>query len=119
MSYDLPDSMNQVLTVIRKDKSTVRDDYGNKVPGPEVRHDIAQCSIQPLLGVASVETLAMDVDQVVTRWRFFAPPDADVVVSDHVSCWAGDFEVDGDPVTWPGEDGLPHHREGYLKKWSG
>lgn len=119
MSDDLPDLMNQTLTVIREGKSTTRDDYGNPVPGAESRTDIARCSIQPLLGAASMETMTADLDQVVTRWRFFTPPGADVVASDHVSCWAGDFEVDGDPVTWPGEDGSPHHREGYLKKWSG
>jgi hypothetical protein len=119
MSDDLPEAMNQTLTVIREGKSTTRDDYGNPVPGAESRTDIARCSIQPLLGAASVETVNSELDQVVTRWRFFTPPGADIAGADHVSCWAGEFAVDGDPVTWPGEDGSPHHIEGYLKKWEG
>jgi hypothetical protein len=119
VSDDLPDAMCQTMTVVRPGASTGRDGYGNKVPGPDQTHDITRCSIQPLLGVASVEQMTVDADKVVTRWRFFAPPGADVAASDHVRCWAGDLEVDGDPVTWPDEDGQPHHVEGYLKKWSG
>jgi len=119
VSGDLPDIMCQTMTVVRPGAATGTDDYGNPIPGTDVPHDIARCSVQPLLGVASMENMTVDTDLTVTRWRFFTPPGADVVASDHVVNVAGDFQVDGDPVLWPGEDGQPHHIEGYLRKWAG
>lgn len=110
---------NQTITVIRVGPSPGDDDYGNPLPGELEPHDITGCSFQPLLGVASMENVSQTFDQVMTRWRFFAPAGSDVVASDHIQVDGVDYQVDGDPVTWPDVNGLPHHVEGYAKKWAG
>lgn len=131
-SGGLPAAMCQTVTVVRLGAGTDEDAYGNPLPGTDSRADITGCSLQPLQGTDSVESLGANYDQVVTRWRLFLPPGADINSADRVQQGADvfsgvpdnesavlDFEVDGDPAPWPGVDGLPHHVEAMLKKWGG
>lgn len=115
------DPGSQVLTVIRPGEVTGVDDYGKPIVGPDQEIPIPGCSIQPLIGQASMEQMAATQDTVSTKWRFFAPAGADVKANDKARCAIipGDLLVDGDPVTWPDEDGNPDHVEGYLSRYTG
>ncbi|HEX5119849.1 MAG TPA: hypothetical protein VFW65_32080 [Pseudonocardiaceae bacterium] len=104
---------HQIITVIRR-TSGPPDRLG--VPTQvETRHDVSGCSVQP---VGTDEQLS-NVDLVVTRWRLYAPADADVVVTDAVIAGGLTYEVDGDPQVWPDIRGQPHHLEAYLRRATG
>lgn len=109
--------MRQTVTVVRPGEP-VQDQHGYK-PGPTSQHDITGCSLQPLRGVTSTESNTASADQVITRWALFAPPGADIAATDRVRQGPLDLQVDGDPATWPGPNGRPHHVEAYLKRWEG
>lgn len=111
----------QTLTVIRPGPVTGVDPYGKPVTGPDQQIPIDGCNIQPVLRNPSEELLVATQDTITTRWRFFAPAGADVNAGDRTRCAivAYDLMVDGDPVTWPDEDGDPDHIEGYLVRYSG
>lgn len=126
----LPRAMCQTVTVVRAGAS-VQDDYGSHA-GPDTTTDVPQVSLQPMMGTASIELLGSNADQIVTRWRLFTPPGADIGSNDRVQQGANplapvsvsnpavlDLQVDGDPSPWPGVDGLPHHVECFLKVWGG
>lgn len=115
----LPAIMCQSVTRVRPGASTGEDAYGNPIPGPPESVVIANVSLQPLLGSPSTEALSASYDQVVTRWRLFVPPGTDLVTTDRVQQGSLDLEVDGNPVTWPGPDGQPHHGEAMLKRYGG
>lgn len=138
-------AMCQTITRVRPaapaptDPTPTLDDDGlpittdsNGQPLPDERADVAYVSLQPLRGQPSTETQGVNFDVTVDRWMLFAPPDTDLVTTDRVQQSANpfvgvlatdtphlDLEVDGDPVIWPGADGLPHHMEAYLKKYGG
>jgi len=107
----------ETVTVVRAGES-VETPLGYS-PGPSTPHDVDGCSLQRLLGNSSLETMSGDVDKLVTRWILYAPPGADILASDRVQQGPLDLQVDGDPATWPGPNGRPHHVEVYLKRWEG
>jgi hypothetical protein len=81
----------------------------------ETQESVSGCSVQPL---TTTEELS-DVDQVITRWRLYAPATVtltaiDAVISDGVL-----YEVDGDPQIWSDMAGRPHHLECYLRRATG
>lgn len=114
----LPAAMCQSVTRVRA-ASTGEDDYGNPTPGTPASTTIANVSLQPLLGTASSESNGVDYDRLVTRWKLFAPPGTDLLTTDRIQQGSLDLEVDGEPVTWPGPDGQPHHVEVMLKRFGG
>ena len=62
---------------------------------------------------------ALNQDRVVSRWRIFIEPTADIVATDRVS-WNGlTFQVDGEIQTWDDPRGNAHHREGLLRRVTG
>lgn len=104
---------HQVIAVVRRTEG-IPDRLG--VPTlVETTHYVSGCSVQPL---ATIEQLS-NVDQVVTRWRLFAPADADLIVTDAVITNGIQYEVDGDPMVWPDLGGVPHHLEAYLRRATG
>lgn len=119
----LPRAMCQTVTRVRVVPGTpgpLNDDGLPTSAGAVVAHDdIAQVSLQPLMGTSSTEANGVNFDAVVDRWRLFAPPGTDLVTTDRIQQGALDLEVDGDPVPWPGLDGTTHHVEAYLKKFGG
>lgn len=121
MSWFTDDPGSQILTIVRPGEVIDVDYYGKPIYGPDQTIDIPGCSIQPLLGQASMEQMAATQDTVSTKWRFFAPAGADVKANDKARCAivSGDLQVDGDPVIWPDMDGNPDHLEGYLTRYSG
>lgn len=98
--------------------SSSEDAYGNPITSP-ASTTITSVSLQPLLGAPSTEQNGASFDQVIDRWRMFAPPGTDLVTTDRIQQGSLDLEVDGNPVTWPGPDGLPHHVEVSLRKYGG
>lgn len=95
------------------------DDYGNPVPGTPTTTPLYVYSLQPLLGTPTTETNGADYDRTITRWKLFAPPGTDLLTTDRIQQGSLDLEIDGEPVTWPGADGQPHHVEAMLKKFGG
>lgn len=70
--------------------------------------------IQP---VSSDEQM-LNQERVVSRWRLFAEPAADVVATDRV-VWNGrTFQVDGEVQAWDTGNGV-HHWEGFLRLVTG
>lgn len=114
----LPAAMCQTVTRIR---ATVggEDDYGNPTAGTPESTAITGVSLQPLLGTPTTEASGADYDRTITRWKLFAPPGTDLQTTDRIVQGSLDLEVDGEPVTWPGADGQPHHVEAMLKKYGG
>jgi hypothetical protein len=81
----------------------------------ETETAVTGCSVQPL---STAEDIS-DVDQVITRWRLYAPAGITVTATDAVIADGTLFSVDGDPQTWPGLNGTPHHTECYLRRATG
>lgn len=115
----LPAAMCQTVTRVRLGASTSEDDYGKPIPGTPVSTTITGVSLQPLLGTPSTEAFGADFDRMITRWKLFAPPGTDLQTTDRIQQGSLDLEVDGEPVTWPGVDGQPHHVEVMLKRFGG
>lgn len=116
MTRRLP-GMTQSVTRVRATSSGT-DGYGNPIPGTPATTTIPNVSLQPLLG-ATTEANGVDYDRTITRWKLFTPPGVDFVTTDRIQQGSLDLEVDGEPVTWPGRDGLPHHCEVMLKRFGG
>lgn len=99
--------------------SSGEDDYGNPIPSAPESTALKVYSLQPLLGTPTTEANGADYDRTITRWKLFAPPGTDLLTTDRIQQGSLDLEVDGEPVTWPGADGQPHHVEAMLKKFGG
>lgn len=70
--------------------------------------------VQPL--TSAEQTL--NQDRVVSRWRIFLDPAADVQATDRV-VWNGrTFQVDGEIQAWDNGYGT-HHLEGFLRSVTG
>lgn len=81
----------------------------------ETETTVPGCSVQP---VSTTEEIS-DVDQVITRWRLFAPAGVTLTAIDAVIADGERFSVDGDPQIWPGLNGIPHHTECLLRRATG
>jgi head-tail adaptor len=69
--------------------------------------------VQPV----SSDEQTLNEQRVVSRWRLFAEPSADIAATDRIS-WAGKtFQVDGEVQAW--DVGYVHHFEGYLRLVTG
>ncbi len=114
----LPKAMCQSVTRVRA-TSGGEDVYGNPVAGTPTVTVISGVSLQPLQGSASSEINGVNYDQLITRWKLFAPPGVDLATTDRIRQGSLDLVVDGELVVWPGVDGAPHHAEAMLKRFSG
>lgn len=84
------------VTVLRA--TSADDDYGNPTSNWNTAGEttVSGCSVQPVQG--DEETVGRDT--IVSRWRLYAPADADLKGSDRVR-YAGDtYEVDGEVQRW-------------------
>lgn len=103
----------QTVTVITRTR------VGEDVLGNDVYEDtetvVTGCSVQPL---GSEEQLG-DRDTVMSRWQLWAPADIPLTATSRVRHDGHVFEIDGEPQTWPGVDGRPHHVTAILKTWTG
>lgn len=87
------------ITVLRA--TTAEDRFGNETPSwgaAEPGTPIEGCSVQPLDGPE--QTVGRDT--VVSRWRVWAPPEADVMASDRVRFNGTVYDVDGEVQRWSG-----------------
>lgn len=103
-------------TVTRIRAVLVPDEYGtpgiNRDWTNATEIDIPGCEVQPL---PSTEYDA-GREAVTTRWRLFAPVDADIIASDRVRVDGTVYEADGDVQLWGW--GTPHI-EALLKRTVG
>lgn len=70
--------------------------------------------IQPV----SSDELTLNQERIVSRWRLFAEPSADVISTDRISWGGKTFQVDGEIQAWDAGSGV-HHYEGFLRSVSG
>lgn len=104
---------HQTVTIVHRSAGPAND-LG--IPATvETQTTVDGCTVVPLTTQEEVS----DVDQVVTRWRLFGPPDMAVTVTDAVIVNGLEYEVDGDPQVWPDFRGVPHHLECYLRRATG
>jgi predicted neuraminidase len=76
---------------------------------------MAAAWVQPV----TTDEQTLNQDRVVSRWRVFVEPSADIVASDRVT-WSGlTFQVDGEVQMWDDRNGAHHHQEGFLIRVSG
>lgn len=73
---------------------------------------IPGCSFQPIDQTSEFHD---GQDQVVSRWKLFAPPTIDLTSLDYIDVNGRSYEFDGEVMMWPGPDGNPHHAEAFLK----
>ena len=101
-------------TVIRVRATTTTDSHGNEVRswGTATTSDISGCSMQPVTGSEA----NLGRDEVISRWKLFLPPSADLLPSDRVRFEGVTYEVDGSVQKWDPSDvtGLSH-KECLLK----
>lgn len=81
----------------------------------ETETAVTGCSVQPL----STDEQLSDVDEVITRWRLYAPAGLPMTAIDAVIFDGARYEIDGDPQTWSDLGGRPHHVECYLRRATG
>ena len=84
------------VTVLRA--TSTEDAYGNQTPSwaTATPTTIGGCSVQPVQG----DEQTVGRETVVSRWRLFAPPTADVQATDRVIHDADVYEVDGEVQRW-------------------
>jgi len=63
-----------------------------------------------LLPMVSAED-TIDREQIVRRWLYFAPPDADWLASDRLRWQGVVYEIDGEVRRWPSPTGRLAHLE--------
>lgn len=97
----------ETATVIRYAATT--DRYGNTVPGAETRTDYPA-----RLEQLRTDELVRDRDTVITDWRAFLPPDADINAYDRIEARGHLFEVVGLPAQQHSPRGA-HHLEVQLR----
>jgi hypothetical protein len=115
----LPRAMRQCVLRIRSVGSG-EDAYGSPATIATTATTIRNVSLQPEAGSApSTESNGANFDRTITKWRLFAPPGTDLRTTDRIQQGSLDLEIDGEPVTWPGPSGRPHHVEAQLKRYGG
>lgn len=92
-------------TVVRLRGVETTDGYNNEIidwsnPDQAV---IPGCSVQPEAAAEFTDTR----EQVLSRWRLWAPPDADIIHTDRVQVDGDVFIVDGSVQRWS-QLGLAH-----------
>lgn len=105
-----PSIMCQTITGQRR-VQTGENRYGNPIYTTE-EVTLTGCSFQPTDDTQETHDAQ---DQVVSRWKLFAPPTTDLTSLDYVTVAGANYEFDGQVMLWPGPDGQPHHVEAYLK----
>lgn len=110
----LPSWCNDSITVTRPAATSSR---GTTVP------DWAHATTRTVSG-CSVQTgqTSMSLDgrtQTELAGTVYAPPGADIQAGDRITCAAGTFLVDGDPMPWSSPTGRVSHVQARLARWTG
>lgn len=79
------------------------------------RLDIAGCSVQPASTGLSQDGRVLGVTDGLT---VYAPEDADVQAGDRIEFGGAVYEINGDPLVWPGAGRLAHIQLN-LVRWRG
>jgi hypothetical protein len=107
--------MNQVCAVLRA--AVLPDRYG---PNTNTR-DWANATSTPLARVAiqpsSTTEDSLERQTTVSGWRFYGPPETDLLATDRVEWYGKTFEVVGEPQPWmdPLNPGAIDHWEAPLE----
>lgn len=106
---------NQTVTAVKRTPGA-KDKMG--VPTvSEIESDIAGCSFQPF--DRPTEQLA-NMDLSVSVYRLFTPPGTGLTVTDAIRVNGVEYEILGDPQTWPEPiTGVDHHTEFLLRRANG
>lgn len=92
-------------TVVRLRAPYITDEYGNEASTRDwdlaVPLDISPCSVQPMIGSEVLD----DRDASVNRWIIYAPPGADIKVTDRIVHNGTTYEVRSDIRRWPSASG--------------
>jgi hypothetical protein len=79
-------------------------------------------NVEVVRGVGSTGQLAdeqtVNQERIVSRWRIFTEPAADILPTDRVTWQGKTFQVDGEIQGWDIGNGV-HHHEGYLRLVTG
>lgn len=129
----LPKSLAlQTVTLVRAGEPAGEDAYGNPTAGSVERVHLSGCSLQPLRGQASTETLSPSNDRIVSHWMLYLEPGVDVRPDDRIQQARDrvspvladadaylDLQVDGDAGEWAVTGTALNHIEVALKRWEG
>jgi head-tail adaptor len=107
-----------VITRIRAPLTTTGSRYGKETRdwANAARVDIAGASVQPY-GTAAEMTV--DREYTSTHLRLFAPAGTDLDAADRIEWRGTSYEIDGEPMAWYDDAGVPDHVEAAIKKTEG
>lgn len=101
-------------TITIKRAPLVSDGKGNMIRDwPNAASTTARAWVQPV----SSDEQNLNQDRVVSRWKVFLEPSADMVATDRFVHAGTTFQVDGEVQLW--DTGTAHHYEAFAKKVSG
>lgn len=109
----LPPLARQTVTVVTRTR-VGEDELGND-RYDDVETVVPGCAVQPL----TTDEQVGDRDTVTSRWQLWAPAGTPLAATSRVRYDGHTFEVDGEPQTWPGISGGPHHVTAFLVTWTG
>lgn len=102
-------------TVERMRATVVTDRYGNETrdwDNPQVT-TVSNCIVAPMSGE---ETLSLDGQHVISRWKLDVPEGTDIISIDRVRYDDREYEIDGWVQHWPSPTGRIAHVEAVLKR---
>lgn len=85
--------------------TSTEDEYGNPVDQWDTAAErvVEGCSVQPVQG----DEATVGRETIVSRWRVYAPVDADIEATDRLRYAEAVYEVDGEVQRWDFSP-LPH-----------
>lgn len=106
--------------VIARLRAPVAEDaYGNEVPDWAAAElapvEVPGCRLIPEPG----GEYTADRDATTTRWRLFAPVDADLRDTDRVRFYGDVYEIEGSVQRWRSPTGALAHLEALLRRTEG
>ena len=111
----LPSFCNETVTVSRAPLVTSRGTSERDWASAD-DHEVAGCSVQ----FGSTSTYRTDPrDAIDSAATLYAPSGADILAGDRISCDAGEFCVQGEPMPRVSPTGAVSHVECALERWEG
>ncbi|WP_073946522.1 head-tail adaptor protein [Streptomyces kebangsaanensis] len=100
------------VTVVRPPGN---DSFGDPLPGDGDETEVRGAFMQP----ASTRERTDDRDTVVSDWKCFLPPTADIRATDRIRWRDHEYEVDGAPEPYDDLRGTTRHIEVQLRRVTG
>lgn len=112
----LPSFCADAVTVRRAPLAESRGTEARDWPRAQ-SHEVAGCSVQ--FGSTSQDRGDARGLAASGSATLYAPPGSDIQAGDRVSCWLGEFEVDGEPMPRKSPTGAVSHTAAQLSRWRG